>query len=70
MTPPAITLEKEGADKTSLVRMLSSALERKLTGRIESIIIYITVDISSMINDQGMNESFIDKKKLIDISFD
>ena len=33
MTPPAITLEKEGADKTSLVRMLSSALERKLTGR-------------------------------------
>ena len=33
MTPPAITLEKEGADKTSLVRMLNSALERKLTGR-------------------------------------
>ena len=33
MTPPAITLEKEGSDKTSLVRMISSALERKLTGR-------------------------------------
>ena len=35
MTPPAITLEKEDADKTSLVRKLSSALERKLTGRMK-----------------------------------
>ena len=35
MTPPTITLEKEGADHTSLVRMLRSSLDRKLTGRIK-----------------------------------
>ena len=43
MTPPAITLEKEGSDKTSLVRMLSSALERKLTGRINMLMVEVNI---------------------------